>query len=316
VSIDRLDAKILRVRRAFTRSRYAIAGAQDDLENHRLWLDQHRSAWAEDVKRCERKLNSELAIRALKQSALTLLLVGPIVCIALFRLIARFLPDVRGALLRGPRLLPLLNRHRTRIHFLPSLLLHSTKRARTSTRNYRIAGLDGPLCIGQPASSTVAAKSEISLLKARLIVASFGAVIVGFIVAATTPEGRSNSPADEPPRVHAPDSKTVRPPAEISKASEETEELEPRSVSGLVVQAKTPAEELLSFPAMTIAGMMSTAFPLTVDVEEPNAAPEPLEVTPPLRKPKIQIKAKSKRNPAKPRRQQTVWEQLPWLLAR
>jgi hypothetical protein len=47
VSIDQVDARVLRVGRAFRRSRHAIAAARDDLENHQLWLNRHRAAWAE-----------------------------------------------------------------------------------------------------------------------------------------------------------------------------------------------------------------------------------------------------------------------------
>ena len=105
VSIDQLDARVLRVRRAFRQSKHAIAAARDDLENHQLWLDRHRAAWAEHVKHYERRLGSKRGIWAVKRLGLRLFLVFPLVCVALFRLVARFVPHLRG--LRRVSFLPL-----------------------------------------------------------------------------------------------------------------------------------------------------------------------------------------------------------------
>lgn len=58
--MDQVAAKAIRARWASIRSRRAIATAQDDLESHQRWLDRHCAAWAENVRLCERRLNSRL----------------------------------------------------------------------------------------------------------------------------------------------------------------------------------------------------------------------------------------------------------------
>ena len=58
LSTDQVDGKILRAKRAFARSRHAIAAAHHDLENHQRWLNRHRAAWAASVKSYERQVNS------------------------------------------------------------------------------------------------------------------------------------------------------------------------------------------------------------------------------------------------------------------
>ena len=77
------------------------------------------------------------------------------------------------------------------------------------------------------------------------------------------------------------------------------------------MQAQTPAEKLVSFPGATIGDMMSITRPLVGATEQPDSTIELLEVTPPLRKPTINIKRK--RKPPKQKGQLTLWDQLPWL---
>ena len=310
VSIDKFDAKVLRIKRAFNRSRHVIGAARDDLENHQQWMARHCNAWADDLRRHQRQPNSKRVLWALKWLALSLFLIGPIVCIALFRLIARFLPKVRGLLFDRVLWLGTLARRRRKPCSSLSRVYASNCRY-TSDRSNRIPGLDGPLCTGQPAPPNVTPKFESGVLPARLVVATFVGVIIGFLVAATTPD-RHGKPAEVSPNalVHADQHAPL--PLGVPGARDVGSSLS--SVSGFAVHAETPAEELVSLPAATIIDMMSITRPLTGADEQPEATIELLEVTPPIRKPKI--KGKGKRKPPKQKQQLTLWEQLPWLRAR
>jgi len=310
VSIDQLDARVLRVRRAFRRSRHAIAAARDDLENHQLWLDRHRAAWAEHVKHYERRLGSKRRIWAVKRLALRLFLVFPLICVVLFRLVARFVPHLRG-LRRGSflHLHALGSLIQKRVWSLLSSWPGATSRNNTPSHRDRIPGLDGQLCIGQPVSSNVTPKLEPGLLQARLVVASVGAVIIGFLAAATTPD-RHGERAEVPLSTRVRADRPAPLPSGIANALRD-EGSAPYSVPGLAVQAQTPAGELVSLPGVTIGDMMSITRPLVGAEEQPDATIELLEVTPPLRKPTIKIKRK--RKPPNQKGQLTLWDQLPWL---
>lgn len=173
----------------------------------------------------------------------------------------------------------------------------------------RIPGLDGQLCIGQPMSSNVTPKLEPGLLQARLVVASVGAVIVGLLAAATTPD-RHRERAEVPRSTQVRADRPASLPSGVARAPRD-EGPAVNSVPGFVVQAQTPVEELVSLPGATIGDMMSITRPLVRAEEQPDATIELLEVTPPLRKPAIKIKRK--RKPPNQQGQLTVWDQLPWL---
>ena len=303
--IDQLDAKVHRVRRAFRQSRHAIAAARDDLQNHQLWLDRHRAAWAEHVKHYERRLGRTRRIGAIKRQALSVFF-----CVALFRLVARFGPHLRGLRQGGVLSLhalasPIQNRVWSLLSSWPS----ATRRNNTQSHRHRIPGLDGQLCIGQPMSSNISPKLEPGLLHARLVVGSVAAVIVGFLVATTTSD-RHGEHAEVPvsTRVRA-DQPAPLPSGVINALRDEGSA--PNSVPGFAVQAQTPAEELVSLPGATIGDMMSITRPLAGAEEQPDATIELLEVTPPLRKPTIKIKRK--RKPPNQEGRLTLWGQLPWL---
>jgi len=156
--------------------------------------------------------------------------------------------------------------------------------------------------------SNVSPKLEPGLLPARLVVASVGAVIVGFLAAAITPDthgGRAEVPLSAPTRAD----RAASLPLRVARALRD-EGLAVYSAPGLAVQAQTPAEELVSLPGATIGEMMSITRPLVRGEEQPNATIELVEVTPPLRKPAIKVKRKRQA----PRKEQpTLWNQLPWL---
>lgn len=145
--MDQFAAKAIRARWASIRSRRAIATAHDDLESHQRWLDRHCAAWAEDVRLCERRLNSRSRTEAIRRFAVGLFLIGPLACLAFLRRIGR--------------------------------------QNRKKVGQHRIPGLDGPLCTGQPASSNVVSNTETGLLPVRFVVALVAAIIVGMLVAAS-----------------------------------------------------------------------------------------------------------------------------------
>ena len=312
VSVEQVDPKVLRVKRASIRSRHVIAAARDDLERHQQWLDRHRTAWAEDVKRYERRLSCKLGIKALKRLALGLLLIGPIVCLALLRLIARILPKARILLFRNVAWFRALAQHVISLPW-PRLRPNAARYVDVPRYHDRIPGLDGPLCTGQPPSPHVmrtfrarAVSGEAGLLQTRLIVASLAAVIVGLVAAATAYDRPAPGAVLPNALAHA-GRPAALPPAVPSETPEDV------PVSGFAVLAAAPAVERVSPPGATIAEIISIAHPLTDALEQPNATTEPLEVTLPDRKPKIRTKAKAKLKPKPQNRQLTVWERLPWL---
>jgi hypothetical protein len=313
VSIDQLESKILRARRASLRSRQTVAAAYEELDDHHRWLDRHRATWAEAKKRHQRRLNYKLGIWALKRVAWGIFLVGPIVLVALFRLIAQWTPRLRALFLNSVAWL----NSRARAKRMSSLS-HGpvTKHANRSHYCPRISGLDGPLCTAQPASLntiTRTANTETPLLYVRLSVASFVAVGVGALAATITTFDEQKEPAGLPIALIRSGQEKSFPPS-VSSHQPAPERSKPKRILGFAVLAGTPAVERVPYRGMTIADMMSIARPLTVTKQ--SDVTEPLEVTLPARKPKTKIKVRSKRNPVKQKPQLTLWDQLPWLRLR
>ena len=149
-------------------------------------------------------------------------------------------------------------------------------------------------------------KSETGLLQVRLVVASIGAVIIGFL-SATTPEtyGRKllpNLTENAVPSPHLPAPSNLKSVARLV----------PDAILGFAVIGVAPAAQRVLLPAATVAEMISLARPMTETLDQPDAEAGALEVTPPARKPKTKVKVKSKR-PLKQKPDLTFWEQLPLL---
>ena len=143
---------------------------------------------------------------------------------------------------------------------------------------------------------------ETGLLQVRLVVASFGAVIIGFL-SATTPEtyGIKLLPevtGNAVPTPHLPASSNLKSVARLV----------PDPILGFAVLSVAPAQRI-SLPAATVADMISLARPMIETLDQPDAETDALEVTPPARKPKIKVKVKPKR-PLKQKPDLTFWEQL------
>jgi hypothetical protein len=315
VSVNQVGAKVLCAKWASIRSRHAIAAAHDDLESHQLWLDRHRATWDEEAKLYESRLNRESRAQGFTRLAFGLLLIGPITFLALLRLTAGLLPNVRDLFVSSVSWLHALVRL-TRKHVRSHLSWWSSTQA---TRNHnksphcgRIAGLDGPLCTGQPASSSsdVVPESETGLLKVRLVVALFGAVIIGFLAAAQTSDTHEE-PVERPPNVLEHSGPTTSLPPAASNQSREVERSAPDTISGFAVVPSAPAAQRVSLAEATITEIISLTRPLPNTLEQPDAIIE-AEVTIPIRKPIVK-RVKSKPSPTKQKHQLTLWERLPWL---
>ena len=160
---------------------------------------------------------------------------------------------------------------------------------------YEKAAPDCGLCPGQPVSLNP--KSEPGLLQVRLVVASIGAVIIGFLSATTSETYGRKTPL---PILHLPASSNLKSVARLV----------PDPILGFAVIAVAPAAQRVPLPAATVAEMISLARPLIETLDQPET--DALEVTPPARKPKIKVKVKSKR-PLKQKPELTFWQQLPLL---
>lgn len=298
--MDQIGAKVDRAKWASILSRHAIAAAQDDLEGHQRWLDRHRAAWAEEIKLYERRLKSKSQNEAVKRLALGALLIVPITCLAVLRLTVQVLPWARDLLRSVRNLVCVVSSAHARARSLRSAKSHDSLH-----HTGRIAGLDGLLCTGQPSPANVVTKPGTGLLSARLVVGSLGAIIVGFLVAAST-FGTPRQATEVPP-------KGTQLSGPTSPLLKRVDQLAPDPILGFAVVATAPAEQKISHPGMTISEMVSLTRPWPVSTSQTETALETFEVTLPTRKPKAKVRVKSKRSPTKQTRHVTFWEQLKWL---
>ena len=149
-------------------------------------------------------------------------------------------------------------------------------------------------------------KFEMGLLQVRLVVASIGAVIIGFLSATTLEiygrKTRPNVTENAVPTPHLPASPNLKSVARLV----------PDPILGFAVIAVAPAAQRVPLLAATVAEMISLTRPMTETLDQPDAETDALEVTPPARKPKIRVKVKPKR-PVKQKPELSFWEQLPLL---
>ena len=92
---EQVEARIARAKRAFRQSGRIIDAAKDDLESHTRWLDRHRAAWAEEVKRNFRLLDRKLAVSAFARFVAGAILLLPLA-------LARALGRMAKAISVGP----------------------------------------------------------------------------------------------------------------------------------------------------------------------------------------------------------------------
>jgi hypothetical protein len=80
-----IAAKVAAVKGTVARSKIVADWAKDDLHEHQRWFKRNRELAAADLKRYRGRLRRRRAIRACEQIALSLFLLVPFICIALFR---------------------------------------------------------------------------------------------------------------------------------------------------------------------------------------------------------------------------------------
>jgi hypothetical protein len=290
VFVDRVEATVARATRTFTRSKQAIAAANVDLKRHQQFLERH-----------QRLIDRRLRTEALKRLFVGLFLIGPIACLALSHLIARFLPDMQELLSRGAFWLGLSAKR-----IQQRAVRHLSAWQQTDAGKYqanavhKLPGLDGSWCTGKSSPSNISRASELGLLKVRIVVASLGVFVVGFLaVSATT---YIKEPAEIFPSVVAHNGA----PAYMAQV-QEVKASPANAVSGFAVLSIAPVAERVRLPALSIQEIILITRPLDEGLEQ-----EILEVTPPVRKPKIWRRTKLKRGSAKQKPQFSLWEQLPW----
>lgn len=94
-SLDQIESKIARARRAAIRSKRIIIAANDDLEAHRQWVEKHRLAWANAIESFQRSLRAKERIRAVARS-IVLILVLPVTIVKLVYRMAGWLIPLLG----------------------------------------------------------------------------------------------------------------------------------------------------------------------------------------------------------------------------
>jgi len=194
--LDQVEAKVFRAKRAFRRSTYIITAARDELESHQRWLDRHRAAWAEQVKRYHRLLDRKISLRPFTR------FVGLILSV----------PCGLAQALRLKKRPP---------HPSSQLSLSETTSdyARHSQLQHRIRGLDGQLCtmkppVPRPISEQIATRGECPLiadggafravaahgrfLKSKGVLSALGLTIVFLIAAVAFRATTYSPPADAP----------------------------------------------------------------------------------------------------------------------
>ena len=94
-SLDQIESKIARARRAAIRSKRIIITANDDLEAHRQWVERHRLAWADALESFQRSLRAKQKVRAVARS-IVLILVLPVTVLKLAYRMAGWLIPLLG----------------------------------------------------------------------------------------------------------------------------------------------------------------------------------------------------------------------------
>lgn len=80
-----IAAKVAAVKGTVARSKIVADWANDDLEKHRRWLQRQRELAAADLKGHRRRVRRRRAIQACEQMALSIVLLVPSICMAVFR---------------------------------------------------------------------------------------------------------------------------------------------------------------------------------------------------------------------------------------
>jgi len=318
--LDQVEAKVVRAKRAFRRSTYIIAAARDELERHQRWLDRHRAAWAEDMKRYHRLLDRKISLRPFTRFAVSLILSMPSGLAQALRLKKR--PPHASSQL--------------------SLSETTSDHARHSQLQHRIRGLDGQLSTVRPAvlrpiPEQIATRGECTLiadggafravashgrfLKSKGLVSALGVITV-FLIAAGAIRATISSPLADAqvsvaPKVPDPPQHAAALSVTMTTVPEESRKSAPSRApaSGFAVLAATSASEPLLLPAQSIANMMLITSPLALAPKEPEGRTAPVTGETLVAKPTV--KAKPKRKMARREPQPLPWwQRWSWIRVR
>lgn len=324
--LDQVEAKVVRAKRAFTRSRKIIIAARNDLESHQRWLDRHRAAWSEDVKRHQPLLNSNMPIRAFMRFAFGLPLLAPFVCLALFRRIG-------GSLAQALRLT--LNEKLS-----DALQLSFAETRRVHTRHaqlqHRIRELDGPLITMKPVVLSIGMRGKRSpitireafrlvatvrsLEKGKVLISALGVITLFLIAAGAVRATMPGLPAEAPVPVSPNVSGSTQPAAALPATAPTVPPnvvrpaLWPPLGFSVLEAALVPEPQQLSAPTPT--SMMLITVPLAVAPTEPDATRTLVAEEAPAVKPKVKASLKRKLARQEPQQQLSWWQRLPWMRVR
>jgi hypothetical protein len=350
--LDQVESKVARARRAFIRSRNIIVTARDDLQQHHRWLDHHRVAWAEGVKRDQRLLKRKQVIWTFKRLGLGLILIAPFVCISLFRWTIWILSFPRDLLSISSSRVGVFaytlgrSLEKRRPQVLWRLSVAATACGWVDTRHHhlqeRICGLDGSLwnakADAQPRVVVVAKRvgetREVpvrsrnsgalraiarlpSLVEGRGIAWAVGVLIVTLLAAGAVPATILGLTAEAPvPATSKVASAAL--PATASTAPHKVTRpvLRTVSVPGFRLVEATLVPEPQPLSAHTTASMMLVTSPVAVAPTEPQATKALVAEESPAVKPKMRAKLKPKLAKQDPQQQLPWWERLPWILVR
>ena len=311
---DQVEAKIARANRAFRLSSRIITATQQELESHGQWLDQHRTTWAEEVKRHRRLLHRKLAVRAVTRFAVGLVFAAPF---ALARAIERRLEPRASQEQRPFEAEPPFTRE-------AAIQLRIRRFDERSTAMTADAPSACPKHIEKPMPYSPRSDGRASLAQAanarsradRVPTPAIGALAVLIVAAGVLRAIFSSPPSEEEVRVAQEAAEPASPAKTTLTVVKSARKAEPpASHSGFAVLEAAPRTEALRAPPQTIADMLAMTEPLPSPSAETDAAPSRLAEEPVA--PKPAAKAKPKRKVAA-RESDPVpwWQQWSWIRVR
>ena len=314
---EQVEARIARAKRAFRQSGRIIDAAKDELESHTRWLDTHRAAWAEEVKRSFRFLDRKFAVRAFARFAADAILLLPL---ALARALGRMAKAIPSGASPQPRLDETAPRfaHRAALQLRIRGLDEPQATEETGSPPRARARIEMPRGWAPPqarraASFALAALAHLSKLRVPVSALGIGALLL--IAAGAVGATLSSPPAEAPAlaaQSHAPPPHAAPSFIMVQKSRKETER--PAPVRGFAVVATAPSFEAPRVPAQTVADLMAMTGPVPLAPIGPKAAA-------PLAEKSLATKQAAKAKPkrklaARPPQPLPWWQQWSWMRLR
>ena len=315
---EQVEARIARAKRAFRQSGRIIDAAKDDLESHTRWLDTHRAAWAEEVKRSFRFLDRKLAVGAFARFAAGAILLLPL---ALARALGRMAKAIPSGASPQPRLDETAPRfaHRAELQ----LRIRGLDEPQATARRAPHPGPDrGSKCREDGRLPKLVAQLPSPSPRSRICQStgfpfplSVLALFFSSLPAPLAQRCRARLPKRRRLRRKNRNPPCLRPPPSsimVQKSRKETER--PGPVRGFAVVAVAPSFEAPRVPAQTVTDLIAMTGPVPLAPVGPEAA------APPAEKPlatKQAAKGKPKRKlAARPPQPLPWWQQWSWMRLR